>query len=215
MTETIRYRYRLRFAKTIDLRFTGHLDLHRALERTLRRASLPLAYTQGFNPRPRLNLASALPLGFTSECELADFWFEEELPANQILADLQLASPPGLQILALEQILQKEPSLQKQVIASEYEVQIRQQVPLDTLQTRVHTLLAADSLLRKRRGKEYDLRPLIEALSADAEQHGQPRLTMRLSNLPGATGRPEEVLHALDLDPACALVTRKQLILHS
>ena len=101
MTETIRYRYRLRFAKTIDLRFTGHLDLHRALERTLRRASLPLAYTQGFNPRPRLNLASALPLGFASECELADFWFEEELSADQILADLQLASPPGLQILAL------------------------------------------------------------------------------------------------------------------
>ncbi len=212
MTEPIRYRYRLTFAKTVDLRFTGHLDLHHALERMLRRASLPLAYSQGFNPRPRLNLASALPLGFTSDCELADFWLEEDLPADQLLGDLRCASPPGLQILALECILQKQPSLQKQVIASEYEVQIRQQVPLNTLQTRVHTLLSADSLLRKRRGKEYDLRPLIEALNTDAEENGQLRLRMRLSNLPGATGRPEEVLQALDLDPTYALVIRKRLI---
>jgi radical SAM-linked protein len=214
MTESIRYRYRLTFAKTVDLRFTGHLDLHHALERMLRRASLPLAYTQGFNPRPRLNLASALPLGFASDCELADFWLEEELPADQLLGDLRRASPPGLQILALERILQKQPSLQKQIKASEYEVHIRQEIPLDTLQTRVQTLLSAGSLLRQRRGKEYDLRPLIEALDADAEENGHPRLRMRLSSLPSATGRPEEVLRALDLDPAYALIIRKRLILN-
>jgi radical SAM-linked protein len=212
MTETTRYRYRLTFAKTVDLRFTGHLDLHRALERTLRRASLPLAYTQGFNPRPRLNVGSALPLGFAGECELADFWLDEEFPTDQLLGELRRASPPGLKIIALEKILQKQPSLQNQIIASEYEVQILYELPIDTLRARVHSLLAKESIPRQRRGKEYDLRPLIEVLHAEPEENGQARLRMRLTSLPGATGRPEEVLHALDLDPVDALVIRKQLI---
>ncbi|HLE27799.1 MAG TPA: TIGR03936 family radical SAM-associated protein, partial [Anaerolineales bacterium] len=69
-------RLRLTFAKTAAMKFSGHLDLHKTWERTLRRARLPLAYSQGFNPQPRLQLASALPLGFTSECEVLDAWME-------------------------------------------------------------------------------------------------------------------------------------------
>ncbi len=70
MTEQERIRYRLRFHKTEAMRFTGHLDLHRALERTIRRSGLPLAYTRGFSPHPRLQLAAALPLGFVSRAEV-------------------------------------------------------------------------------------------------------------------------------------------------
>ena len=70
-------RLRLEFAKTGPTRFIGHLDLAKALERSLNRAQIPLAYTQGYNPRPRMQLAAALPLGFTSECELADVWLLE------------------------------------------------------------------------------------------------------------------------------------------
>ena len=67
-------RLRLTFTKTGSLKYTGHLNLHRTLERTFRRAGLPLAYSQGFNPQPRMNLAEALPLGITSECEVMDVW---------------------------------------------------------------------------------------------------------------------------------------------
>jgi radical SAM-linked protein len=67
-------RLRLVFAKDGPARFIGHLDLARTLERMLNRAQIPLAYTQGYNPRPRMQLATALPLGFTSECEIADIW---------------------------------------------------------------------------------------------------------------------------------------------
>ena len=77
-------RLRLTFAKTEAMRFTGHLDLHHTWERTFRRAGLPLAYSQGFNPHPRLNLASALPLGFTSECEVIDVWLEQEMEPEQV-----------------------------------------------------------------------------------------------------------------------------------
>ena len=65
-------RLRIVFAKTEAMRYTSHLDLHRTWERTIRRANLPLAYSQGYNPHPRINLASALPLGFTSDCEVVE-----------------------------------------------------------------------------------------------------------------------------------------------
>jgi radical SAM-linked protein len=76
-------RVRIHFHKTEAMRFTGHLDLHKAWERALRRAgsrsALRLAYSQGFHPQPRIHLACALPLGFTSECEVVDVWLENEI----------------------------------------------------------------------------------------------------------------------------------------
>ena len=64
------YRYRMVFSKMQPLRYIGHLDLMRAWEHTFRRANVPIAYTQGYHPHPRVNLGAALPLGFTSECEI-------------------------------------------------------------------------------------------------------------------------------------------------
>ena len=67
-------RLRVTFAKTEPMRFTSHLDLYRAWERMLRRAGFPLVFSQGYNPRPRLQLATPLPLGITSRFEIIDFW---------------------------------------------------------------------------------------------------------------------------------------------
>ena len=67
-------RIRIRYAKGESLRFIGHLDLQRLWERALRRSRLPVRYSQGFHPRARLNLASALPLGFLSDEELLEFF---------------------------------------------------------------------------------------------------------------------------------------------
>ncbi len=100
--QPIMIRLRITFAKTPAMRFTGHLDLHRAWERTFRRAGLPLAYSEGFNPHPRLNLASALPLGFTGQGEVIDAWLEQDLPLPEIQAALQRALPPGFQVAQIE-----------------------------------------------------------------------------------------------------------------
>ena len=72
-------RVRIKYAKTGWLKYTSNLDVQKIWERALRRARLPLAYSQGFNPQPRLNLAAPLPLGFTGSGELIDIWFTEEL----------------------------------------------------------------------------------------------------------------------------------------
>jgi radical SAM-linked protein len=115
-------RVRITFTKQGALRYTGNLDLHKILERSIRRAALPLAYSQGYHPQPKLNLAAALPLGFASRAEVMDIWLNDEV--DDVLSPLQANVPPGLTILGAAQVDEREPSLQTQVIAAEYQVEI-------------------------------------------------------------------------------------------
>ncbi len=204
-------RIRISFEKTAAMRFTGHLDLHCAWERTFRRSGLPLAYSQGFNPHPRLNLAAALPLGFTSQAELIDAWLENDLPLPEVMAALQPALPPGLHILDIQPVDDRAPAPQTEVEASEYTLTLLE--PCPDLDTRCANLLAADSLPRRRRDKDYDLRPLILALNLLPEdEQGHQRLFARLSARESATGRPEEVLDALGFPPNAARSHRTALL---
>jgi radical SAM-linked protein len=203
-------RYRLKFKKTAGMRFTGTLDVQRALERTLRRARLNVAYTQGFNPHPRLSLGAALPLGLTSDCELADIWLEGDEEPSGLLAQLREEQPPGLEILELNRVPEGEPSLETQIVAAEYLAEFDTTVPNREIQDRLRALMEMDSLPRERRGKAYDLKPLIEQLDIAAAGAG---LRMRLASREGATGRPDEVLLALGLDPAAARIRRTRLFL--
>ena len=204
-------RIRVYFSKTEAMRFTGHLDLHRTWERTLRRARLPLAYSQGFHPQPRINLAAALPLGFTSQAEIADFWLETDLPLPGIISALVKALPPGLLLDHVEEIDPKAPSLQTQVRSSEYIITLLD--PNPELDERLAKFINSRNLPRERRGKKYDLRPLVEELDRlpDGDLN-QPRLHMRLSTRPSETGRPEEVLDALGIPFADTLIRRVKII---
>lgn len=105
-------RVRITFSKTDAMKYVGHLDLHRTWERTFRRSGLPLAYSQGFHPQPRLNLACALPLGFTSQCEILDAWLEQDIPLDEIRQVVSGALPPGLEIHTLGDIDANSPALQ-------------------------------------------------------------------------------------------------------
>ena len=191
-------RIRLTFSKTEAMRYTGHLDLHRTWERTFRRACLPLAYSQGFHPQPRLNLACALPLGFTSQCEVLDAWLETDLPLAEIAASLAPALPPGLLIQDIAEVDGRGPALQTQVQSADFIITLLD-APAD-LDERLVGLLSAAQILRQRRGKPYDLRPLIEKLEHLPTPAGaQQQLSTRLAAREAATGRPEELLAALDI----------------
>lgn len=161
-------RIRIRFGQDGPLRYVGHHDLARAWERVLRRAEAPLEYSQGFNPRPRMQLAAALPVGVSSESELLDVWLTRPLdPLGEWIERLQATSPHGLTALAIEDIPIREPALPALVTHAEYTL-----TPLDpaldreTLASRVDELLRAERLERERsNGKRYDLRPLIRELA--------------------------------------------------
>jgi radical SAM-linked protein len=205
-------RIRITFAKTGALRYIGHLDLHRMLERVSRRAGLALAYSQGFHPQPKIQLAAALPLGFSSRCELVDLWVEGEADLACLPDELQEAVPPGLKILNVAGVDEKGPPLQTQILAAEYKVILPKEADRVGLNHRLQAALASNSLPRERRGKAYDLRPLIEELELEPEVLEPLCLSMRLSAREGATGRPEEVLDALGIPLDGARIERTQLI---
>jgi radical SAM-linked protein len=209
-------RLRVLFAKDGALRYTGHLDLHKIWERTARRAGLPLAYSQGFHPQPRLQLAAALPLGFSGRAEILDLWLEpgrdQTEDPESIRTALQSAAPPGLTVLQVTAVDEGEPALQTRVRAAEFEVGLLDPLTPADLEERLSTLLASTSLPRQRRGKSYDLRPLIEDLRLAENQPGEVKISMRLAAREGATGRPEEVLDALGIPFENTRVARLRLI---
>jgi radical SAM-linked protein len=206
-------RIRITFAKQGALRYIGHLDLHRVWQRTLRRAGLPLAYSQGFHPQPKIQLASALPLGFSSRAELVDIWLDEESDLEDLPKRLQQNAPPGLDILKVEEVNERGPALQTQVTATEYEVTLLDPFDEPELSRHLSAVMGAESLPRERRGKPYDLRPLIYELHCiESGEKGGPRLFMRLAAGEGSTGRPDEVLAELGLPLEAVRIERTRLI---
>ena len=158
-------RIQITFAKQGPLRYTGHLDLHKLWERAARRAQLPLAYSQGFHPQPKMNIAAALPLGFSSRCEVMDMKLEHEIQLEGLRDKLQQTLPAGIQVLSVESADERAPALQTQVASAEYQVTLTGSVDASELKRKIDSVMEAESIIRERRGKTYDLRPLIEGLA--------------------------------------------------
>lgn len=204
-------RIRITFAKVGALRYTGHLDLHRLWERAARRAELPLAYSQGFHPQPKLAIAAALPLGFSSRCEVLDMRLEREIPLEGLREKLQETLPTGIQVANVESVDEKLPALQTLVASAEYQVTLSESIDSVELKRRIESVLTSESIMRERRGKTYDLRPLIEMLNLETDG----RIFMKLAAREGATGRPEEVLDILGIAFESTRIERTQLIFKS
>lgn len=202
-------RIRLTYAKTEALRYTGNLDMHKIWERVFRRAMLDLAYSQGFHPQPRIQQACPLPLGYLSKMEIVDFWLNSECSVETIEQALTPALPSGISIYSIEQVDLSAPALQKVVRSSIYIVTLLDPVDNEVIAGQVQALLAANTLKRERRGKTYDLRPLIEEIKfVPCPDNLNARLLVKCSAREGATGRPDEVLLALGLDPFAARIER-------
>jgi radical SAM-linked protein len=200
-------RIRITFAKLGALRYTGHLDLHKLWERAARRAELPLAYSQGFHPQPKMNIAAALPLGFSSRCEVLDMRLEHDIQLDGLREKLQGTLPTGIQVTSVESIDERAPTLQTQVVSAEYEVSLAEAGFGSEVKWKIESVLESDSIIRTRREKEYDLRPLIEALDLV-----DGKIFMRLAAREGATGRPEEVLDMLGIAFEDTRIERTRLI---
>lgn len=211
------YRLRLTFATSGPLAYVSVLDLGRIWERSLRRAGVPLKYSQGFNPRPRLQFAAPLPTGCGGEAEWLDLWLAEPWEPARLLAALQGQTPAGLTVLAAEPVPETAPALETQIVAAEYRIELYEVKPA-AVQAAVEALLVAPTLPRERRGKPYDLRPLIEAISlqplAVSEQPSAVVVHARLTARPGATGRPDELLAALGYANTPRRCTRVRLLLN-
>ncbi len=196
-------RLRITFGKRGALVYTGNLDIAKIWERLLRRAGLPLLYSRGFTKRPRMQFATATPLGISSDCELLDVWLQESLSPAALPARLLAVSPADLPITAAHEVPLRSPALPTLVSATTYQIQFPDGLPPGSLARRVEQLKQAETLpLRRERQKrgrkqssERDVRPLLLALSATDDD------CLRAQLRAGERGnlRPRDLLQLLGL----------------
>jgi len=210
-------RLRIRFCREEEVKFISHLDIMRLWQRALHRAGLPLAYSEGFSPHPKISLAAPLQVGVTSQAELMDVsctkWVSPHFFTNAVNQQL----PPGIKILQVYAIAPTMPSLQSQVSHSEYEVQIETEKDKPGVESALASLLAAKKLPwhheRDTGTRNYDLRALIDKLWLIDWHKGSCAIGMRLRCDNTGSGRPEQVAAALGFANHPKSIHRTKLIL--
>jgi radical SAM-linked protein len=194
-------RYRVLYSKTEPLRYTGMLDIQHIWERLFRRAYLDLAYSQGFHPQPRIQQASPLPLGFLSSYEVLDFWLEGESDSLSIFKSISVTAQPGLEIQYLEEVDPPSPPLQTLLEFSTYVVTDLIGIDPNLMEEKIALIMKERSIIRERRNKTYDLRPLINEIKFNDPFNNLIRMEFKLSAREAATGRPDELIAALGYHP--------------
>ena len=210
-------RLRLKFSRGEELKFLSHLDLMRLWERALRRAGLPLAYSEGFTPHPQIALAAPLSVGVTSQAELMDVVLSRWLPPQSFMAQIEEQLPNGIKMLEVWPVGPKTPSLQSQVRFVEYRVEIETEKGCQEIELALQSLLSAKELpwhhLRDTGARYYDLRALIDDLWVIDCRDSMCVLGMRLRCDEKGTGRPEQVAKALGFSQRPKSIHRTNLML--
>jgi radical SAM-linked protein len=167
-------RIRIRYAKRGPLRFTSHRDFARAFERALRRAAVPIAFSQGFTPHPKISYASAAPTGVGSEAEYLEIGLQAEVDPAQLRLALDEALSPGLDVL--EAVPAGEGSLADRIDASRWRVELPSVDPA-VAEAAVQSFLAAGEVLVERMTKQgrrsFDARAAVTHIAV-TEQSDLP-----------------------------------------
>ena len=212
-------RLRIRFCRGEEIKFISHLDIMRLWERALHRAQIPLAYSEGFSPHPRLSLAAPLPVGVTSEAELMDVFVTKQVSPHWFVTAVSQQLPPGIEILGVYQIALSMPSLQSQVRYAEYRAEVETEKGPRDIESAVSALLSVEHLpwhhQRDTGRRNYDMRALIDALWLTSWHHPYCTIGMRLRCDSGGSGRPEQVVSALGFTHYPQSIYRAKLILEA
>ncbi|MDZ7392801.1 MAG: TIGR03960 family B12-binding radical SAM protein [candidate division KSB1 bacterium] len=196
---------RMRYRKRGLARFLSHLDVVRVFERAFARAGVELAFSQGFNPRPKIAYGPALAVGHESEAEYLDFQYLHAPQAN-LAALVGAELPEGLEVMEMRPLYGKGSSLNALITQAEYVVTFPNGAPADDLAKRIEALLARETIRVQRQKAdgtvEVDIRPFVRRIEVRAD--GQELfIVLGLDN--GKTARVEEVVAALLDCPEAAL----------
>jgi len=184
---------RLRYAKRGKIRWIGHRDVARAMERAFRVVQLPLAFTEGFSPHPKVSFGLALSTGHESDAEYLDLVLAEPLDLEPVPARLSDALPDGMAVTGIAHLADRAPALQEAVTSVSWHVEIE---PMAGASGRVAAAMREPALetIRRRKGREVveDVRPVVRSITVrddstvDMELNTQPR-----------SAKPGEVLAAI------------------
>ena len=218
-------RLRFRFSKTGSLALLSHLDLVRLMERALRRSGLPVSFTGGFHPLPRVQFALALPLGAEADGEWMDLEFVRPLDPAEALQQLQPQLPEGFALLEVQPVEVFGPSLSQELVGARWQLQLRVSSDAAAAPSLAAWLAAAAQLLasdcwiwhdtdKKGRPRQRDCRPFLESLEVSAE----PGVLVRYGAVVDPAGRslrPEQLQHwfsqALDVQLEMVSLRRESL----
>lgn len=202
------------FSRGSRLRFLSHLDMMRLWERALRRARVPLRYSQGYHPHPRISLALPLAVGMTAGAEWLECELSAPLPPAEVQQRLSAHLPAGMALGRVIEAPWKASALAARLQTSAYEVQVRQPVPLAEVQERVERLRQAASWVveeeHKKRMRSVDVRAMVDDVRVGPWTDERRELHLVLRHQGGRSARVETVLKALDLGPAF-LIHRQRL----
>lgn len=210
---------RLQFCKRGPVRFISHRDVARAFERALRIVEAPVAFTEGFVPRPKVSFGLALPNGTESDAEYLDVELADETDPNDLASRLSGALPEGMAVTAGKFLEARATSLQQAVTSASYTFRpspsSEATLGVSDVEAWVQQVLAADRLegVRRRKGTEVieDLRPAIRHLAVSSTTSKGVTLELEVSTQPRSV-RPAEVFALLRPGdaPAVGTIVRKQ-----
>lgn len=214
-------RFRVWFGKQDDMALISHLDLLRLFDRAVRRAAIPVSFTGGFHPGPRIAPANALPLGTTSSGEIVDFDLTQPMAATEFKQKLAAQLPPTIPLYQVENILVNAPSATQQLQQAEYLLAIQclaEEAPsLETWQQWIDQILAAPEILVEQTTKsgkvqQINLRERLFELEQVTTEQIPQSIQNSLQNLPDWIGlryigscrndgillRPEHIIRMLE-----------------
>lgn len=195
------YQYKGCYLKDGEMRFLSHLELMRTFIRAIRRAEIPVLYSQGFNPQPRLSFAAPLPVGMEGKNEYFDLFLSHPWEAEKLKTSLNKELPRGLKIKKIEPVKSGSPVLSAMLVAALYAAEL----PASSfeLQEGLQAILKGPSLIKVRRDgekvKKVDIRPLIYDLKIK-EAGGKIFLLMLLAAGSRGGVKPREILESLPLE---------------
>jgi radical SAM family uncharacterized protein/radical SAM-linked protein len=221
-------RLRFRFSKTGSLALLSHLDLVRLMERALRRSGLPVSFTGGFHPLPRVQFALALPLGAEADGEWMDLEYTQPIDPTEALQRLQAQLPAGFALLQVEAVEVSAPSLSQELMAAHWQLQLRPMgtgtdgtvPPLAAWQAAAAELLSSSSWIwhdtdKKGRPRQRDCRPFLQTLAVEGVEKMPALVELRYEALVDPAGRslrPEQLQHwfAQHLDAGLEMVSLRR-----
>ncbi len=205
-------RIRFQFAKREEVKFISHLNMLNTFTRAFRRAEIPVAYSQGFNPHPKMSFGSVLPVGTTSEVEVADIDLESNMGTEEFISRANAQLPRGLEILKAQEVSLKEQPLMAQISLASYIVRVPEAV--SDVDSRISSILGMDHIWierqqkgskrpsrrskRKTRTSSFiDIKPRIRSISLLKHTDRTMDIEMVLGDSGSGKIRPEEVIRII------------------
>jgi radical SAM-linked protein len=205
-------RIRFQFAKREEVKFISHLNMLNTFTRAFRRAGIPVAYSQGFNPHPKISFGSVLPVGTTSEVEVADIDLEDYMEPEEFVSRANAQLPQGLEILKAQEVSLKAQPLMAQISLASYVVRVPEAI--SDVDSRIGSILGMDHIWIQRQQKRnrrparrskrktktssfIDIKPRIRNIKLLKQTDRTMDIEMVLGDSGSGKIRPEEVIRII------------------